>query len=246
MRDETWRPPRARATLRLVYEALLARAPVLLFALLAAGCASGPIVTTPLAAAPLLGPYPSRDDACRALVTSAGREGWRSSTCSATPIEVGATSPLGAAVIMVRDAAAADPRLVGSGSYFLGISASSAWFLTDKPLDQVNGAAGHTYLPVVAGEAVSVVARKGGDARVLFRLRDATESVCNVCEGAEHEKRTPVETRRILLVCGRIASSKPECTPPLFVSAGAEVALTEDGLTVTEPGKPRMVYAISF
>lgn len=229
-----------------MYEALLARASALLVALLAAGCATVPVVTTPLAATPLLGPYPSRDGACRALVTSAAREGWRSTTCAATPLAEVPGSPLGAAVLMVRDAAAADPRLVGTGSFFLGISASSAWFLTEKAIDQVNGAAGHSYLPVVTAESAVVVARHGGDARVLYQLRDATDSVCNVCEGAERDKRTPVAPRSVWMVCGRVGSSKPECTPPLFLSAGAQVALEDDTLTVTEPGKPRVVYAISF
>jgi hypothetical protein len=229
-----------------VQPALLARAPLALLALLTAGCATGTTVVTPLAAAPLLGPYPSRDGACGALVTSAVREGWKSTTCAATPIELGATSPLAAAILMVRDGAVTDVRLKGTGAYFLGVSAGAAWFLTAKALDEMNGAAGHTYLPAVTLESASIVPRRNADPRVLFRLRDVTDSVCNVCEGPEHDKRTPVDARRLVMVCGRIGSAKPECTPPLSVSSAAEVSLEEDTLTVSEPGKPRATYAIAF
>jgi hypothetical protein len=244
--DEAWSPRPARATLPPVHEALLARAPLLVLALLSAGCATGVTVTTPLAATPLLGPYPSRDEACRTMVKSGAREGWQASTCSATPIEVGSGAPMSAAILMVRDGAVTDPRLTGSGAYFLGLSASSAWFLTTKALDEMNGAAGHTYLPSVTVEAVTLVPRRHADPRLLFRLRDTTVSVCNVCEGAEHDKRTPVDTHRLVMVCGRVGSSKPECTPPLTVSVGADVSLEEDTLTVSEPGKPRADYLIGF
>jgi hypothetical protein len=229
-----------------VQDALLARAPLVLLALLTAGCAAVTTAVTPLTAAPLLGPYPSRDGACSTLVTSAVHEGWKSSTCSITPIELATTSPLAAAIVVVKNGAVTDPRMAGAGAYFLGVSAGAAWFLTAKALDEMNGAAGHTYLPVVSLESAAIVPRRGADPRVLFRLRDVTESVCNVCEGAEHDKRTPVDARRIVVVCGRVGSGKPECTPPLSVSTAADVSLDEDTLTVSEPGKPRASYAITF
>jgi hypothetical protein len=231
--------------------------PVVLSVVLAIGCSSRAIGpgkagaprpgTTPLPATQLLGPYPSRDDACNALVRWAAREGkWRSAACSVAFAELGRGAPFGAAVLMVKDAAPADPRLTGAGAYFLGLSMGGAWFLFDKVLDEVNAGAGHTFIPEVSPESASIAERTGGAPHVLIRLRDASDSLCNACEGKERENRTPGQTRMIVTVCARLGSGKPECTPPQMVHIDARTKLEDDTLVVAEPGAKPVTFALSF
>ena len=51
----------------------------------------------------------------------------------------------------------------------------------------------------------------------------------------------------IAVVCGRVGSGKPECTPALSVKTGAEVTINaDDTLVVAEPGASALRYKVSF
>jgi hypothetical protein len=211
-------------------------------ALLAAGCsASGALpgrsLTPPapsalLAAAPLDGPYESRDAACAELGKRAtGAFGWKATTCAEAAIELGGVS-LGASVLRMEDTSPSDPRTRGSGAFFLGIRAGSGWFVVPAPLDVINGGAGHTFVPRVLPACAEAVLQPGGELRALLRLVDTTDAICNVCEGPEREARRRVRTEHLVIACA-LAGSKPECTPPLHVEPATTVSLgADDVLTV--------------
>lgn len=219
-------------------------------ALLALGCVEAGAAPPPappkrahdhLQAAALAGPYPTVDAACAAALKASGLP---ARPCAATALAAVAGAPYGAALLRSEDPS--DPRYAGSGAFFMALGAEGAWFVTPRPLDQQNGGAGHMYLPALTPASAKAVTT-GGAALVLYRFTDATSSVCNACEGPEHDKRTPVQTEAVFLVCGRDRAGKPACTAPQKLDTKSALALAPDGtLSLGVPGAAAKEYEIVF
>jgi hypothetical protein len=194
---------------------------------------SAPHATAPrLTATALSGPHATLEAACTAGLQAAGLPK-PAAPCRATPIALGAGATFGAALLRAEDTS--DPRYAGSGAFFLAVGHEGAWFVVPKPLDQINGAAGHMYLPVVSAEAATL----DGTARALIRLRDATSSVCNTCEGAARDVKTPVQAKLLLAVCGKDAAGKPACSAPVEAEDGAKATLANGMLTIVLDAKAK-------
>lgn len=179
---------------------------------------------TPLPLTPLKGPFPTPEKACEAAGAGA--------PCVVSSIPLAPGTPFSAALLRAEDKR--DPRYAGSGTFLLSLGGGAAWFVTQKPLDQMSGAAGQTYLPVVQPAEAKAL----GD-RVLFRFSDAVTSICNVCEGPERDKKKPVKTLGIVVVCARLGASTPLCSAALEIDEKAAATLGADGvLSITPPGGP--------
>ncbi|MFT3768522.1 MAG: hypothetical protein QM820_24005 [Minicystis sp.] len=197
-----------------------------------------------LSATALAGPYASAQAACEAAAQASGRPK-PAAPCATTAITVTPAAPFSAVILRADDPS--DPRFAGSGSFFLAVSHAGAWFVAPKPIDQINGAAGHMYLPEVTPLASTGVAAPRGGVRALIRLRDATSSVCNACEGPEREKRTPAQTRAIWIACGLGQAGKPACIAPIETDEKGSASLANDTLSITTaPGAAPKVYEIAF
>lgn len=208
---------------------------------------TAPGATPVLAASTLSGPYPTRDEACSAASKGVVRAGiFRTATCTPIAVETGREAWPPAALLVVKDGAPASPRLAEGGAYFLAVSAGGAWFTTE-PLDQTNSDAGHTFVPAVSAPRISTVERPRSAPRVLYVFSASTQSVCTTCTGTASDQEAPRTSHGIALVCGRVGSGKPECTPALSVKTGAEVTInSDDTLTVDEPGARPARYKLTF
>jgi len=201
------------------------------------GSGTPPASVPKLATAALSGPHATVEAACAAGLQAAGLPK-PASPCRATPIALGAGAPFSAALLRAEDTT--DPRYAGSGAFFLALGGEGAWFVAPRPLDQINGAAGHVYLPVISAEAASL-----DGAHALLRLRDATSSVCNACEGAAREAKTPAPTKMLVLACGKDRAGKPACTAALETDEGAKATLRGELLTIVSGPAPRR-YEVAF
>lgn len=187
----------------------------------------------PLPATALSGPFPTLAKACEAAAPAGA-------PCSATPVALGPSAPFSAAILRAEDKR--DPRYVASGAFFLALGRDGEWFVWKKPIDQINGAAGKTFLPVVTVAEASVAG-----AAALIHLRAAATSVCNLCEPPERDKHTPAAARDVVLACGKTSHGVPACTAPMDVDEKAKATLGADGtLTIAPPGGPPRVYRPAF
>jgi hypothetical protein len=206
-----------------------------------------------LAAVPLDGPFASRDAVCAALGKAASVA--RPSCRGAAITLGGAGAPFAEAeLLLVRDAGNPDPRLGDAGATHLAVRTAGGWFSTKDPIDQANAGAGRTFLPTLTPMDAEIMLHPGAPARVLVRARDVTESVCNVCEPPDRDKRTPVRVRQRALVCSTVAG-RPVCTPAIELHEQAIAALSEaDVLTFTQIETtadgaklpPRGAYQVKF
>lgn len=188
----------------------------------------------PLSSTPLMGPLPGLDKVCEVAQSPSGIG------CEVTSIKLPSGAPFRAALVRAKDPR--DPRYAPSGAFFLALGGDGGWYLVKKPIDQINGAAGKMYLPVV-----TVVDASAAMGRALFHLRDSVSSVCNLCEPPERDVLKPVKTTGVVIACGRIRGGAPACTNPLEVDAKATVKLGADGsITVAAPGDGAKVYSPSF
>jgi hypothetical protein len=188
----------------------------------------------PLSSTPLVGPLPSLDKVCEVAQSPAG------GGCEVTAIKLPPGAPFRAALIRAKDPR--DPRYAPSGAFFVAVGGEGGWYLGQKPLDQVNGAAGKTYLPVV-----TVIDATAATGRALFHLRDSVSSVCNLCEPPERDVKKPVKTTGVVLVCGRARGGAIACTDPIEIDDKATVKLGADGsITVTAPGGGPKAYSPPF
>lgn len=214
---------------------------------------------TSVAAVALTGPQASRGEACTARAPQiAGNFGWTKTTCDWTPIPFRPGAPFaGADVMLLKQASPSDPRLADTGAFLVAVHTGSGWYTTADVVDAVNSGAGHTYVVSVSPLGADVVRHPGGAAsRVVLRLLDVTESICNLCPpGPERDKRTPVKTRQRILVCVDHPQAAPVCTPPIELHEQAKVTLsTGDVLSVTQPATSAdgatfptsAAYAITF
>jgi hypothetical protein len=187
----------------------------------------------PLPATPLAGPYATIDAACAAALAASGTP---ARPCVSKPLRLNG-APVTAALLRAEDPS--DPRFAGSGVFFFAYRSEGTWFVATKPLDRMNGAAGHTYLPEITFSGARSVA-----ARVLLRFADVTSRVCNACE---RHTRELVQTRAIVLVCGRDRANAIACTAPLEIDARARAELAPDGtLAITAPGAAPQRYDVIF
>jgi hypothetical protein len=194
-----------------------------------------PPAVAPLPTTALTGPYATTAVTCDTAVGLAGAPG-PGAPCTAKPLALGAGAPFAAALLRAEDKT--DPRFAGSGVFFLAVGNDGAWFVVPRPLDQLNGAAGHTYLPVLSLTEATVAA-----GRMLFLLRDGTTSVCNGCAGPDHDKHTPVSTRSLVVACVRNGKGLPACSAPLLADEKAKVTFAADGtITIAAPGAPPKTY----
>jgi hypothetical protein len=196
----------------------------------------------------LLGPFADRDDPCAALTALSKHPfPFASRTCTASPIDVAPDGSVSAALLAVRDAKPTDPRLAGSGAYFLALSIGRAWFVGEAPLDETSSAAGTTYLPTISEPLTSFVGRSPPRMRVLFVFRDNTEAICNACKDGMDARPKPRESHGVVVVCGRVGSGKPQCTAPLAVKTASQVSFdADDDLTVEAPGALPVQYTVRF
>jgi hypothetical protein len=146
-----------------------------------------------------------------------------------------------AALIRVEEVPPSDPRTAGSGAFYLALHAGSAWFVTTTPLDIVNGGAGHTFVPEMYPATAEVVPRAGEAPRTLLRFVDATDAICNVCEGPDRRERTWARTVDLVVVCS--VEGAPACTDPLEVEVGSTVSWTAGDMLQVRPGP---VCQVSF
>lgn len=192
----------------------------------------------PLPASALSGPYPTLAKACEAAAGPAGAQ--PGAPCGSTPIALGAGAPFSAALLRAEDKR--DPRYAASGVFFLAVGKDGEWFVSKKPIDQINGAAGKTFLPVVS---VAEVAAAAG--AVMIHLRDTSTSVCNLCEPPERDKHAPAGTRGIVMACGKNPHGAPACTAAMDVDEKAKATLGTDGtLTIATPGGAPKIYRPAF
>lgn len=223
-------------------------APVLFLALASLGCANEITTAAPshpangggdkLAAEPLLGPFTTVDAACAAALAKA-------STGPAVPCQV---TPVAAPdapfqLRLLRAPNAGDPRFSGSGTFLLAVGKDGAWFALREPLDHVEGAAGHSYLPAITPTKVSVT--KKPTLLVLTQLRDETSSMCNTCEEPQRAARTTAKVQTLIVVCSEKAGH-PVCAAPLTAGDKAQVGLDGSTLSVGVPGGPVKRYDVAF
>lgn len=189
----------------------------------------------------LAGPYPTLDAACaaaQAAISAPARP------CASTPITA-RSEPFTAVLLRAPDTG--DPRFAGSGAFFLALGDRDAWYLTPTPLARTNGAAGHTYLPVITPSAAITHAPRAGDSRLLLRLVETTTRVCNICEGPQRERRSPFRTQALVLVCARDEANRPACTEPIEVDEKARVTVAPDGTIIVQPpGEPAQRHEVDF
>ncbi|APR80967.1 Hypothetical protein A7982_06314 [Minicystis rosea] len=220
----------------------------------AVSASSAPAASAPAASAPAIarerlavttfaGPHATLDAACEAAVQAAGRPK-PSAPCVATTIAIAPPPPFSARILRAPDAS--DPRFAGSGTFLLALGNGGAWFVAPKPIDQINGGAGHMYLPEVTLREASGVALPRGGVLALIGLHDVTSSVCTGCTGPDHDKRTPVETRSLWMVCGLDRAGKPACTAPISTGEKASASLTGDTLSIHVPGAASKLYEVVF
>jgi hypothetical protein len=189
--------------------------------------AGGPCV---LEAKPLAGGYETLDAAAAVLrERDAAAYGWRGTTSTATAIR-----EADAALIRVEETPPSDPRTAGSGAFHLALHAGGAWSVATTPLDIVNGAAGHTFVPEVYPASAAIVARPGATPRAVLRLVDITDAICDVCADRDRQTRTWARTVDLVVTCS--LSGTPACTDPLEVEVGSTISSTGEDVLQVQPG----------
>lgn len=188
-----------------------------------------------LAPVALEGPFATLEKACQAGASQAGSPFHAGSPCAATPITVTPDLAFQAALLHAKDTKS--NVTASSGVFLLAIGRDSAWFSAKKPLDQMSGAAGQTYLPAVTlVEALSV------EGRLVLHLRDTVSSICNTCDASEQNKPKHVKTTEMVVACKYEPRGRPLCSEPIEVPEKTRVAVQGGVITITPPsGKTDVV-----
>jgi hypothetical protein len=175
--------------------------------------ARAPRPREPIVAAPMEGPFGSVDAACGAIVKWAEQTlAWKNVACDRAEIPI-AGAPLAGLVLRAYERSPSDARAGGSGAFFFGIRAGSATFYERDPFAQINGGAGHLFLPKIEATRGEPISHGSEPPRVRAEIRVATEQVCTSCDGPARDERKLAMREKLTFVC-EAEGAKVVCAAP--------------------------------